>query len=107
MSRPGRTASVTSTMSQSRERETSTPAGEAAPSAVDQSGMNQGMRVLSYLISGIALYGGIGWGADHLLGTSFLLPVGLVAGAALAMYLIIKRFGAVPAADGTTEKGRV
>ena len=42
-------------------------------------GMNTGMRVLSYLIAGVALYGVLGWLGDHLLGTGFLLPIGIVA----------------------------
>lgn len=97
-------------MSQSREAESSTPAARASSAE-----MNQGMRVLSYLVAGIALYGGIGWAADHWLGTRFLLPTGLVVGAALSMYMIIKQFGAEalgqhPASaatdEQTTEKGR-
>ena len=58
-------------------------------------GMNEGMRVLSYLISGVLLYGFLGWVGDHFLGTSFLLPIGIVAGAALGCYVIIQRFGRV------------
>ena len=58
-------------------------------------GMNQGMRVLSYLISGVAVYGLLGWLGDHYLGTSFLLPVGIVLGAALGVFVIIRRFGRV------------
>ncbi len=92
-------------MDQSREPETAEPSG-AARSAE----MNQGMRVLSYLIAGIGLYGAVGWAGDHWLGTRFLLPVGLVVGAALAMYMVIKRFGSeAPAesyANRTSEKGR-
>lgn len=62
-------------------------------------GMDTGMRVLSYLIAGVVLYGGLGWLADHLLGTWFLLPVGIVLGAAAAAYTITRRFGrAEPAA---------
>jgi ATP synthase protein I len=56
-------------------------------------GMNLGMQVLSYLISGVAFYGFLGWLGDHFLGTSFLLPVGIVAGAALGCYVIIRRYG--------------
>ena len=41
-------------------------------------GMDQGMRVLSYLLSGVLLYGGLGWLADHFLHTAFLLPIGIV-----------------------------
>jgi F0F1-type ATP synthase assembly protein I len=58
-------------------------------------GMNEGMHVLSYLLAGVALYGGIGWLADRLLGTGFWLPVGIVLGAAVAVYAIIRRFGRV------------
>ena len=48
------------------------------------------MRVLSYLIAGVVLFGLLGWLGDRVLGTSFLLPVGIVGGAALAVYTIIK-----------------
>jgi len=65
---------------------------ERIPSSV---GMNQGMQVLSYLISGIALYGLLGWLGDQLLGTSVLLPVGIVLGAGLGIYVVIRRFGQV------------
>ena len=51
--------------------------------------------MLSYLIAGVALYGGLGWLADHLLGTAFWLPLGIVLGAAFAVYTIIRRFGRV------------
>ena len=57
-------------------------------------GMNQGMQVLSYLIAGVLLYGGLGWLGDHYLGTGFLLPLGIVLGAGFGMYLLVKRFGA-------------
>ncbi len=56
--------------------------------------MDQGMRALSYLISGVLLYGALGWVADHFLHTSFLLPVGIVVGAGLGVYLTIKRLQA-------------
>jgi ATP synthase protein I len=58
-------------------------------------GLNQGMRVLSYLIGGVVLYGLLGWVGDRYLHTSFLLPVGIVGGAALAIYVIIRRFGQI------------
>jgi ATP synthase protein I len=72
-------------------------------------GMNEGMRVLSYLISGVALYGALGWLADRLLGTAFLLPIGIVLGAALGIFVIIRRFGQVEeagAAGAATLPGR-
>ena len=59
-------------------------------------GMDAGMRVLSYLISGVLVYGLLGWVGDHFLGTTFLLPVGIVVGAAFGVYVVIRRFGQVP-----------
>ena len=56
-------------------------------------GMDQGMRVLSYLIAGVGVYGFLGWLGDRLLGTGFLLPIGIVAGAGFGIYVIIRRFG--------------
>ena len=37
-----------------------------------------------YLVSGVAVYGLMGWGLDRWLGTSFLVAIGIVFGAALA-----------------------
>ncbi len=56
-------------------------------------GMDQAARALSYLISGVLVWGGLGWLADHFLHTGFLIPIGIVIGAGLACYLIIVRFG--------------
>ena len=65
------------------------------PRSEKSAGMDIGMRVLSYLIAGVALYGFLGWLGDHFLGTGFLLPLGIVLGAGLACYVIIRRFGSV------------
>ncbi|WP_328823859.1 AtpZ/AtpI family protein [Microlunatus kandeliicorticis] len=52
--------------------------------------------MLSYLISGVLLWGGAGWLVDHLAGTRHLFtPIGIVIGAGLGCYLIIHRFGAL------------
>jgi F0F1-type ATP synthase assembly protein I len=59
-------------------------------------GMDKGMRVLSYLIAGVLLYGGLGWVGDHYLGTHFLLPIGIILGAAGGCYVIIRRYGQHP-----------
>jgi len=39
------------------------------------------------------VYGGIGFGLDRLLGTQFLLPVGIVLGAGLTVLLLHFRYG--------------
>jgi F0F1-type ATP synthase assembly protein I len=85
-----RAASVSIAMKQSRQAEQ-----EGGQVHSHATGMNEGLRVLSYLIAGVALYGGLGWLADHLLGTAFWLPLGIVLGAAFAVYTIIRRFGRV------------
>lgn len=56
-------------------------------------GMDQGIRALSYLIGGVLVYGFAGWLGDHFLGTGFLLPIGIVLGAGLGVFVIVKRFG--------------
>lgn len=49
-------------------------------------------RAVGYLLSGVAFYGLLGWLADRWLGTSFLVAVGIVLGAALGLYLSHARF---------------
>jgi F0F1-type ATP synthase assembly protein I len=84
----GTTASVWAAMAERKDDD------EKAVAYGGSQGMNQGMQVLSYLISGVVLYGGLGWLGDHFLGTGFLLPVGIVVGAGFGIYLVVKRFGA-------------
>lgn len=52
-----------------------------------------GPMVTAYLISGPVVYAGIGWLLDSWLGTSFLLPVGLLAGMAMSLYIVWLRYG--------------
>jgi ATP synthase protein I len=93
MSLSGRTASVSVAMNQHPQ-----PSPSDSPSSArrEMAGMDVGMRVLSYLIAGVLLYGGLGWLGDHYLGTHFLLPIGIVLGAAGGCYVIIRRYGQVP-----------
>lgn len=50
-------------------------------------------NVVSYLITGPAMFGAIGWGLDRWLGTSWLVAVGIVGGMALSLYLVWFRYG--------------
>ncbi len=59
----------------------------------ERRGLDEGLRCVSYLLSGVLLYGGAGWLLDQWLGTAFLLPLGIVLGAAGGVYLIHKRYG--------------
>ncbi|MGW7684110.1 AtpZ/AtpI family protein [Kribbella sp. NPDC054772] len=56
-------------------------------------GGGDGWRVLSYLIGGVAVYGGIGFLLDRLFGTQFLVLVGIVIGAGLTILLLHFRYG--------------
>ena len=77
-------------------------------SGPDKTAMDQGMRALSYLISGVLLYGALGWVGDHFLHTNFLLPIGIVLGAGFGIYTTIRRLSVTdfdaPAARTTTTK---
>lgn len=50
-------------------------------------------NVVSYLITGPAMFGLIGWGLDAWLGTTWLVAVGIVGGMALSLYLVWFRYG--------------
>jgi ATP synthase protein I len=75
-------------MGRSQHPPESTPPPEGKPP--DSGG---GYTALAYLITGIGLYGGLGWLLDAWLGTSFLLPTGIVVGAGLGIFLVIRRYG--------------
>jgi ATP synthase protein I len=47
----------------------------------------------SYLMSGMMVYGGIGWLLDRWLGLSALFPIGILLGLGLALYLVYVRYG--------------
>lgn len=62
-------------------------------STPEKAGSEQGLRVLSYLIAGMLLYGALGWLGDRFFETQFLMPIGIVLGMALSIFMIIRRFG--------------
>jgi F0F1-type ATP synthase assembly protein I len=97
------TASVCHAMKEQREPRQDQPRSQGGEKS---DGMNQGIRVLSYLISGVLVYGLLGWLGDHYLGTRFLAPIGIVAGAALGVFTIIRRFGRVEEDAGTSRSKR-
>jgi len=51
-----------------------------------------GWRILSYLLGGMILYGGIGWLIGRWTGISVLFPIGMLLGLGLAITMIILRF---------------
>ena len=56
-------------------------------------GADEGWAVLSTLISGFVVFGGIGWFLDHWWGTRLMTPIGLVVGMALGIYAVVMQFG--------------
>lgn len=59
----------------------------------DDGDMGTGYVILSYLMAGVLFYGGLGWLGDYLLSTRFLLPLGLILGFGVSVFLVVKRFG--------------
>lgn len=49
--------------------------------------------ITSYLIAGAFMGAMAGWGVDHLLGTRFVVGIGLVVGKALTLYYVWLRYG--------------
>jgi F0F1-type ATP synthase assembly protein I len=54
------------------------------------------------MLSGILVWGGVGWLLDRWLETRFFILVGTILGLTVAIYLIVVKYGAVPQppADG-------
>lgn len=64
-----------------------------APRPRGPSAEGEAWTILSYLLSGLLVWTGIGALLDHLLGTHFLLPVGMFLGAGSALYIVWIRYG--------------
>ena len=68
-------------------------------------GEEDGYRILSYLLAGVLFYGGLGWLVDHYFHTRFALPLGIILGSVLSLYLVVKRFGNAESRQ-TSEAGK-
>jgi F0F1-type ATP synthase assembly protein I len=71
-------------------------AGRPNPGEPDNlwAGMSAGVQITAYLLSGLLVYGGIGFLLDWLAGTGKVFTaVGMVGGAALGIYLIYRKYG--------------
>jgi F0F1-type ATP synthase assembly protein I len=47
------------------------------------------------MLSGMAVWGGAGWLLDRWLDTKVFVPVGILLGMAVAIYVVVVRYGAV------------
>jgi ATP synthase protein I len=61
--------------------------GQAPPTPRE----SDGWRILSYMLGGMILYGGIGWLVGKWTGISVLFPVGMILGIGLSIVLIVFR----------------
>jgi F0F1-type ATP synthase assembly protein I len=59
-------------------------------------------HAFGYIVSGVALYGVLGWLADRWLGTDFLVAVGIMLGAGLGIYQTFARFNRAQSDDHNT-----
>ena len=49
--------------------------------------------IVGYLLYGLLIWGGIGWGLDRWLGTTYCVLIGMLLGASSSVYLVWLRFG--------------
>jgi ATP synthase protein I len=56
-------------------------------------GLGTGWTIFSYLIGGMAAYGGIGWLVGQWVHVSMLFPIGMLVGLAISLGYIIYRYG--------------
>lgn len=71
------------------------PSHEDHARATEDSPRGDPWHAFGYLVSGVALYGFLGWLADQWLGTSYLVALGIIVGASLGLYLTYSRFNAI------------
>jgi hypothetical protein len=63
-------------------------------------GLNTGWTVFSYMLSGMAAYGGIGWLVGRAVHIQMLFPIGMLVGLAISVGFVIWRFGR----NGSTDR---
>ena len=62
-------------------------------------GLEVGWTVFSYLLAGMAAYGGIGWLIGRAVHVPLLFPIGMLVGLGISIGYIIHRFGRQQAAE--------
>jgi ATP synthase protein I len=69
---------------------------EARPGQLEQperqARESDGWQILSYMLGGMLLYGGVGWLVSHWTGIAILFPLGMILGIGLSVAMIIFRF---------------
>ena len=63
-----------------------------SPAASDDRPQGDPWHAFGYVVSGVAVYGVLGWLLDRWLGTTFLVGIGILVGAGLGIYMTFARF---------------
>jgi ATP synthase protein I len=71
------------------------------PAAPDDQPKGDPWQAFGYIVSGVAVYGLLGWLADRWLGTTFLVAIGILVGASFGIYMTYARFSTPPPDSGT------
>jgi ATP synthase protein I len=75
----------------------------ASASPDDDSPRGDPWHAFGYVVSGVAVYGALGWLADWWLGTTYLVAIGILLGAGFGLYLTWARFNKpAPGEQGST-----
>ena len=87
------------------------PRPRPAQPARGGSGADTGWSIIGTMLSGMAVWGGAGWLLDRWLDTKVFVPVGILLGMAVAIYVVVVKYGAVDPPQGkrqnsTTPGGR-
>ncbi len=62
------------------------------PAGPDDSPKGDPWHAFGYIVSGVAVYGLVGWLLDRWLGTMFLVAIGILVGAGFGIYMTYARF---------------
>lgn len=62
------------------------------PASSDDGPKGDPWHAFGYIVSGVAVYGLLGWLADRWLDTTYLVAVGILIGAGFGIYLTYARF---------------
>lgn len=62
------------------------------PATPDDRSQGDPWHAFGYVVSGVGVYGVLGWLADRWLGTTYLVAVGILVGAAFGIYMTFARF---------------
>lgn len=74
-----------------------------AGAASGSSGANTGYAVVGTLLSGIVVWGAIGWLLDRWFDTVMFAALGVVMGAVLGIYLVMVKYAQLPLHGGSRE----